>query len=190
MLIAAALASALAVAGCVSITPVSGSYKAGNAYTVTLSRQWADISAIMPQRPSNVRLLSIDGPLLNRVYLASGLTPGQFLVKPVKKETPTPTFRADMSETELVEFVTDSIAAMEYERPEALQLRPANFGTAPGLRFDVRAQSKEGLNFSGDALIARVGDRLHVLLYLAPSEYYYERHKADVDAIFSSVVLR
>jgi hypothetical protein len=188
--LAAALAGALALSACATVTAVSGPYKAGDAYTVTLARQWSDISAIMPQRPRNVRLISIDGPFLNRVYVAGGLTPGQYLVKPARRETPTPTFRADMSETELVEFVTDSIAALDYQRPEALNLRPANFGSAPGLRFDVSAQTKEGLNISGDALLARVGDRVHLLLYLAPSEHYYERNHADVEAIFTSVALR
>ncbi|MBI1187770.1 MAG: hypothetical protein GC206_10675 [Alphaproteobacteria bacterium] len=85
VLVTALLAGALALSGCATVTAVQGPYNPGGAYAVTLDRQWSDISAIMTQRPRNVRLLSIDGPLLNRLYIASAIEPGQFLVKPARR---------------------------------------------------------------------------------------------------------
>jgi len=187
---AAIAAGALALTSCATVTAVQGPYEAGEAYTVTLNRQWSDVSAIMTQRPRNVRLLSIDGPLLNRLYIASAIEPDQFLVKPARRELPTPTFRADMTESELVEFVTDSVAALDYLRPEALNLRPENFGAHEGIRFEVQAQTPEGLNISGTALLARTGDRLHVMLYLAPSEHYFQRNLPDAESVFASARFR
>jgi hypothetical protein len=182
---AAAFAALLTLSACAAVTAVQGPYSAG-AFTVTLDRQWSDISEIMAQRPRNVRLLSTDGPLLNRLYIASAIEPDQFLVKPARREFPTPVFRADMSESELVEFVVDSVAALDYLRPEALDLRPEQFGGREGIRFEIRAQTAEGLDISGTAILARVGDRLHVMLYLAPSEHYYERLLPDVERVFAS----
>lgn len=187
MIKAAALAAALALSACAAVAAVEGPYSAAGAYTVTLDRQWSDISAVMTQRPRNVRLLSVDGPLLNRLYIASAIEPGQFLVKPARREAPTPTFRADMSETELVEFVIDSVAALGYLRPESRNLRPDLFGGREAVRFEIEAQTPEGLAFSGTALLARAGDRLHLILYLAPTEHYYARLLPHVEQVFASV---
>lgn len=181
-----ALLSGLLLTGCAAARLVEpGATKAlGNVYTVTVSRPWSDITSMLRPRPPNVRLLSIDGPFLNRLYLAS-LTEDQSLVRPEDRDTPRPTFRADMNDTELVEFVIDCIA-QEYQAPEATNLRPQNFGEAPGVRFDISARTSYGLNISGTALVSRQGDRLHVMLYLAPSEHYYAALLPEVERIFAS----
>lgn len=181
-------AGALALAGCVSITAVNGPYSAAGGYHVTLTRQWSDLTSINPNRPENVRYLSIDGPLLNRLYLAS-LLPGQSLVKHADPHAPRPTYRTDMSDTELVEFVTDCIAAMDYETPATTAIRPQSIGSETGVRFDISARTKEGLNVSGTALVARHGGRLEIMLFLAPSEYYYGSLMPDVERVFSSAQL-
>ncbi|MBI1187771.1 MAG: hypothetical protein GC206_10680 [Alphaproteobacteria bacterium] len=91
-----------------------------------------------------------------------------------------------MTETELVEFVVDSVAALDYLRPEALDLRPEMFGGRDGVRFEIATQTAAGLAIRGTALVARVGDRVHVMLYLAPSEHYYDRLLPDVERVFAS----
>lgn len=170
---------------------VTGPYATGQGgFTVTLGRSWSDITSLMGNRARNVHLLSIDGPFLNRLYLAGALRPGEFIVKPARPETPTPTFRADMSDTEIVEFVTDSVAALGYQRPETANLRPATLAAAPGVRFELTTQSTEGLNYSGTALVSRAGDRLNVLLYLAPSEHYYDAYLPEVEQVFASAAAR
>ena len=184
--------AALLLAGFLSacVTPVTsapvGAFKLSPTYQVSLGREWSDISNIMLARPKNVRLLSIDGPLLNRLYLSDGLTPGQFLVKPATKEKPTPTYHASMSPTELVEFITDSVAALDYQRVETSGLRPAPFGGAQALRFDISAKTQQGLEVSGSAQVADLDGKLYVILYLAPSEHYYRTSLAEVEAIMAS----
>lgn len=185
----AVLGGAVLLTGCATSVEVSGDYKAGRAFTMSLDRSWSDISAVMPYKPKNVRLLSVDGPLLNRLYVLAGLEPGESLVGPRDRDTPRPQFRADMSDTETVEFITDCVAAMEFQAPEASNLRPQSFGGAPGVRFDLTTRTAEGLNFSGTALTARVRDRLNALLYLAPQEHYYNSLLANVEATFASVRL-
>jgi hypothetical protein len=177
-------ATAALAAGCGTSGARSGTYNAANAYNVNLAREWSDITFMLQPRPRNLRLLSIDGPLLNRLYLAA-LQPGESLLRHRDRDTPRPTYRTDMSDTEVVEFIVDCVA-QEYQAPEASALRPQNFGAYPGVRFDLSARTAEGLNTSGTALAARVGERLHVMLFLAPSEHYYAALLPEVEAIFAS----
>lgn len=184
-----ALACAVILVGLSACTTVTlapaGAYAVGT-HTVTLGRSWSDISIIIAGRPKNVRLLSIDGPLLNRLYIADGLASGQFIVKPLKKERPTPTWKTGMSPNEQVEFVADSVAALDYQRVETSNLRPARVGDVDGLRFDISAKTAEGLDISGIAQVAESGGKLFMILYLAPSEHYFAAQKAEVEGVMTS----
>jgi hypothetical protein len=177
----------LGVAGCVSVTSApAGPMKLG-AGQVTLGREWSDISQIMPARSKKVRLLSIEGPWLNRLYLTEGLVAGDYMIKPVAKERPTPTVRADMSVSEQVEFAADSVSAMDYLRVETAHPRPVKFGAAPGVRFDITASTKEGLEIKGVGAVARGGKgELYVILYLAPAEYYFDASLKEVENVIAS----
>lgn len=178
---------ALPLAGCAvnSVAP-AGAYKMVKDYSVTLPDAWSDISNMMLNRPPNVRLLSHDGPLLDRLYLTDGLLAGQVMVKAASKEKPTPTYRAGMAPTEMVEFVADSVAALDYQRVATDALRPAKFGEADAIRFDITAKTSEGLDISGTALVSDRGGKLYVILYLAPTEHYYGAYLASVESIMGS----
>jgi hypothetical protein len=181
---------AFAISACVTAPKkVTGTYPVGADYNVVLGRSWADISTTMTPHVAGVHLLSVDGPMLNRLYITEGLAPGAYIVKPLKKDAPTPTYRAGLSPSEMVEFVTDTVAALDYQHPEATGLRPSKFGATSGVRFDLTAQTKQGLNVSGTAQIAESGGKAYVMLYLAPSEHYYAATLADVEATFSSATL-
>lgn len=180
-------AAALTLAACATVTSApAGAYTVGTNYQVTLGQEWSDISNIMVGRPKSVHLLSTDGPLLNRLYLSDGLQPGEFLLKPAAKERPTPTYKKGMAPTELVEFVADSVAALDYQRVETSGLRPAKFAGADGLRFDLAAQTKEGLDIAGTAQAAEIDGKLYVVLYLAPKEHYFAAGLPEVEKIFAS----
>lgn len=190
VVLAALMAAGPILAGCVTVTAApAGAFQVGSAYSVTLGHAWNDISQIMVGRPANVRLLSLDGPLLNRLYLTDGLAPGQFLVKPASAEQPTPTYRAGMSSTELVEFVSDSVAALGYQRVETGAISPGPFAGVEGLRIALTAKTSEGLDLSAKAAVAEHGGRLYVILYVAPSEHYFAAHAAEAEAIMSSARL-
>ena len=182
-------ASGAALSGCATATLVpQGAYTANNAFSVTLQRPWSDVTNYLLPRPPGVRLLSVDGPLLNRLYLAT-IEPGASLVRPRDRDTPRPTYRADMGDTEITEFITDCIA-VEFQSPEASALRPQNFGSAPGVRFDIATRTEAGLDIAGTALAARApNDKLNLMLYLAPREHYYARLLPDVEAAFASATL-
>ena len=182
------LAITVALSSCISIKDApAGAFAVGPHYGVTLGRQWSDISELWPNRPSSARLLTIDGPSLNRLYVTDGIAPGGWLIQPVRNATRTPTYRADMSPTELVEFVTDSVAGFDFLRVETQNLRPARFAGSDALRFDLTAATRPGLEMRGTALVAEHEGRLYLILYLAPSEHYYSATLQEVEGIMSSV---
>jgi len=131
-------------------------------------------------------VLSIDGPLLSRLYLTEGLAPGDALVQSTVKERPTPTYRADVSPTEVMEFVADSVSALGYAKVETSNPRPARFAGADAVRFDIACRTKDGLDVSGAALTAQRQGKLYLVLFLAPSEHYYGDVLAEVEAIMNS----
>ncbi len=186
-LIAAVLGLSVTACAVIPEAPV-GAYQVGTGYQVTLVQPWNDISGIMNARPAKVRLLSLDGPLLNRLYLTDGLVPGDFMVKPQSKERPTPVYRAGMSASERVEFVSDSVAALDYRQVETKALRPGKFATHNALRFDLTAQTSEGLNISGTAVITEFNSKAYVLIFLAPSEHYFAAQLPEVEAIIASIL--
>ncbi len=180
-----AAAGAALLTGCAGVTLApAGPYKAARAFQVTLTRPWSDVSAMMMPRPQGVRLLTVDGVGLNQLILAS-IAPGAPLVRPADRDTPAVVYRADMSDSELVEFVIDSLAA-NYQEPSSTGLRPQTLAGAAGVRFEISANTKEGLNLSGTGLVARAGDKLNLMLFLAPSEHYYGAFAAEAEAIFAS----
>ncbi len=180
------LAAGLSIlSACVSITAAPAGPYASGLHTVTLGRMWGDASAFAGA-PKTVKMLTIDGWQLNRLYVIDGLKSGDFIVRPMSKETPTPTFRAGMTPIEQVELVAESVTAMGYQRVETDGLRPTKVGNADGLRADISAKTPEGLNISGITQIAEIGDRLYILLYLAPTEHYFNATKAEVKGIMAS----
>jgi hypothetical protein len=187
---AALFASAgFAVSACASSGIATGAYKVGPEFSVTLGEKWADVSNWMLSRPRGLRLLTIDGPLLNRLYITEGIRPGGFIVRPESREDRTPTYRVGMSSREFTEFVVDSVASLGYIDPESENPRPAKFGGVDGVRTDLTARLENGLEIAGTALIAERRERLFLMLYLAPQEHYYAARLGEVEAVFASATL-
>jgi hypothetical protein len=185
--LAAALGGAIAAGCATGAGQVTGAYMRAGSFNVTFARPWSDITFMLPNRPPNVRMLSVDGPLLNRLYLGD-LLEGESLFRPRDRDTPRPTYRGDMSDTEMVEFVIDCVA-VEYQGPEASALRPQTLAGQPGVRFDFSTRTAEGLDMSGTALVARANNRMNLMIFLAPSEHYYGAMLAEVEALMASATL-
>ncbi len=180
------LASALLLAGCASIAPApAGPYAIGKSH-VSLQKTWSVVTPLMLGLPKEGQVLSINGPYLDRLYILDGLPEGGSLIKAVKKENPTPVFRKGLTATEQIEFVSDSVAALGYERVVTSRPRPAKMDGKDALRFDLTLRTTGGLDLSGAALAAVVNDKLYLVLFLAPSEHYYQTMLPDVEQIMSS----
>ena len=183
----AVLGAALALSACETVTLApAGAYAVGKGSGVTLSRAWSDFTPISGLK--KVRMLSIDGPLLNRLYLSEGLVTGDYVVQPTnRREATTPIYDASMSVTEQVEFVANSVTAMSYERVATSGVRPVQVNGQRGVRFDIEAATTEGLVIKGLGQAVKADDKLYVAIYLAPGEHYFAESRAAAEATMDSV---
>jgi hypothetical protein len=188
LLSALSLAAVMTLTACGGATIVTGPFKVGSAYNVNLGKDWSSISRFNLNR--EVKYLTIDGPLLNNFYLTEGLAVGKSVVRTAQKSRPMPVVKADMSETEMAEFIVDTVAAFGYENVASNALRPGKFGTIDAVRFDLTAKTDAGLEIMGTSQVAMVGGKLHLMLFLAPGEYFYPSLLGEVDRVFSSADLR
>lgn len=173
---------ALALVGCtatMSATP-AGRYDAG-AFSVALRAAWTRIDASRNAETVG-DTLTRHGLMLGRVELAS-LDPGDALVR----APGAPRFHRAMSELALIEFVPDSARDLGFSDVRAENIRPASFGAADGLRFDLIGRYPSGLAMRGDALIAEAHGRLHVIVFFAPAEHYFDAAAPDVALMMDSV---
>lgn len=184
---AVAVLSAAACAG--SISAISGPVEIGTAYTVTLERDWNLIRDSYDGKRTRGDRLTQDGPALNIIYLVGGLKDGQYILKPPRKEFPTPIFRSDMSELERIEFVTDTLAAYGYEHIETQTVEPENFGNAEGIAMGLSAVTTSGLRLKGNVLMTSEGNTLNYMVFIAPEAHYYNAYTAEVLKIFGSAQL-
>jgi len=160
---------------------------ATNSYSVPLQQDWSAISA-KSDKGNKIQILTMDGPLLNSVYLVSNLKDGDSIMKEIRKENPVPTYYDDLSDLEQVEFLTDTLEkGLGYVNMATNNVAPASFNGEDGIKFDMSAVTDGGLNISGSALMAQSEDGLNVVFYLAPTEYYHGKMKNEVDAMFSSL---
>jgi hypothetical protein len=182
-----AVSSILTIVSCASIVSAPpGAYKFGGEEVVQLGREWSDITAIVPQKGPGVRILTVDGPLLNQLHLAGGLKPGQAMVRTFDRERPTPTLRADMTGTERIEFVRDTVTALGVLQAETSSPRPWSFRGSSAIRVDLDGRMQSGLAVKGAGVIAPRGDTHTVIIYLAPAEHYFSALAPEVDRVLSS----
>ena len=182
----AAVAAVLGACSPISLAP-AGAYRVGGSPTVTLDRPWNDVSGLWIGKPKKMRVLSLDGMLLNRLYLSEGLVDGDFMVRPARREATTPVYADDMSISEQVEFVADSVTALDYERVETAGVRPVEIGGQRAVRFELTARTKEGLDIRGLGQVLKHEGKLYVAIYLAPAEHYFQASLSSAEAAMTSV---
>lgn len=177
----------LSLAGCATITLApAGAYSAGDA-AYTLGRNWSDLTAVVPARGEGVHVLTIDGPLLNRMFLTDGIGEGQPIIRPVnRREHRNPVYRSGSSATEQIEFIADSLGAMDYQSVETSGVRRAERAGRNGIMFDITARTPEGLNISGLAQCIEVDGELYVAIFVAPTEHYFGVYQAEAQRVMES----
>jgi hypothetical protein len=167
-------ALALVIAGCASVVAVPpGPYVVSPSMTLNIGRIWTDFSPILPNQPKKVKMLSIDGPLLNRLYVGSDLVAGEGLTKPANKEVRVPTVKAQMSGIEQIEFLKDSMASFDFRNVTTSRPRQVQLSGKPAIRVDLSGSAQDGLEFAATGIMQKNGDTYNVLLFAAPKEHYF-----------------
>ena len=131
-----------------------------------------------------------DGVNLNELYIVAGLPAGMTLYKDVqKKERPLPKLSAKLDLTEIPEFYESSTRlVLNTSVFQMTAVEPAKMGGQDAVKFAFE-YSVEGspLKRRGMGLGTMVKGQLYLIAFAAPATHFFDRDKAEVEAIMASV---
>jgi hypothetical protein len=187
ILIAAAFCAVLA--GCQSFKPVEAMKAVDVGDNVTVEPQVAWANAVGPLNGGlSGTVWTIDGFGLNELRFLTGVAPGAPLLRidGIDRKDMV-VYNATMLPDDVMEMVAGTLGKAGNQQLRTAALRPVPFGTVTGFRFDLGYTTKDGLQMKGTALFAQRRNKLDVILFVAPSEYYYDRYAPTVEKVFSSI---
>lgn len=130
-----------------------------------------------------------DGTNLNELYFVTGLPAGMTLYKDTqKKERPLPKLPAKLDLSEIPEFYESSTRlVLGTSVFQMTSVEPAKMGGQDAVKFAFE-YSVEGspLKRRGMGLGTMVKGQLYLITYLAPATHFFERDRAEVEAIMAS----
>lgn len=163
---------------------------AGNAKTTAIS---VDTPIAWNQSPftlgPSTTVWTADGETLNRVIFINGVEDGLAVFKNTSQDITMPLFDKSMLPHEIEELIISSIDNLSQGQVkiDATNLRPANFGTLDGFRFDLEYFTVNGLLTRGSALATINDGKLYAIIFNAASLHYYEKYSQEVEKMFSSI---
>lgn len=181
---------AVSLAGCAGrggplVSP--GPNPAGGKLMIDSPMEWTRMST------SRFQLWTIDGELLNRLYLIHGVREREYIFLGSRQSTRRPDgafFQPGMRADELRDLILDGLRAAGGANIVASNLRPVDFGGREGLRFEFAMDNDSGLRYQGMAAAFEHDRQLALALFLAPSEYYYPRDAEKVDRMLATLRLK
>jgi hypothetical protein len=152
----------------------------GDLYTVEPQIRWS------ATRMGKAEIWTVDGPALQAVRFVTGLKDGEALFES-KTLAKRPPFKKDMTASEVMEFVVDSLSVQGGQKVVTRNLRPMPFGRIPGFRFDMTFVSREGLEEEALVAGAVVQERLLLIIYSGTHAHYFPKYKAEVERLIESI---
>ena len=96
-------------------------------------------------------------------------------------------YNTTMLPDDVMDMIAGTLGKAGDQQLRTSALRPVPFGTVTGFRFDLAFTTEAGLQMKGMAFFAQRRKKLDVILFVAPSEYYYDQYAPTVEKIVSSV---
>jgi len=177
----------LILAGCAStggrlVQP--GPNPAGSRLTIDSEMEWTREST------TRYQLWTIDGELLNRLYLVPAVREGEYIFLGHRQTTRRPDgpfYKRGMRADELRDLVADGLRMSGAVNVVSTNLRPIDFGGREGLRFDFSLSNEEGLAYQGMAAAFEHEKGLALAIFLAPREYYFPRDTEKVSRMLDTL---
>lgn len=156
----------------------------GNNVTVDPQIVWAN-----PYGPGiSTTVWTIDGFGLNELRFLMGIKPGNPLARVSGVEaSEVGTYSQTMLPNDVMDLLSSTLGKAGFQQIRTDRLRPAQFGTVQGFRFDLDYLRKNGLQMKAMVLAAQRGETLDLIMFSAPAEYYFDRYAPTVEQIFASV---
>jgi hypothetical protein len=133
--------------------------------------------------------LSRDGIMLNDLFIVAGLPGGETLFAEADpKERPLPKLSATLDLIEIPEFYEGSIRlALNTSVFAITSTEPATMSGHPAIRFTFDyAFSDSPLNRRGLGMGTIVEGKLYLIVFDGPATYFFDRDRAEVEAIMAS----
>ena len=167
----------------------------GQGQIVRLDRAWSDYSPLQGVyfAKTKVKFLTIDGALLNRLYISEGLSEKDPLFRKTNfedKYNPAPRPSKEMSLLEQMEFVSKSLNELEYIKVSTNSPKSVTIAGERGVRFGLEMQTSDGLIMRGLAQAFRKNSLNYYIIYIAPNIHYYEANLASVNAAMDSATIK
>lgn len=160
----------------------------GSSYRVEPLNAW---NAWRPRgQQANVEVWTVDGIALQQVRLYHGIEPGNTLRLRGSRggSDEAPRYQAGMRANDVLRVFSGTLELEGTGGIEVESLQPARFGDWPGFRFALSFKNSDGLAYRGLGIGAvDDSDRLHLIVYLATREHYFEAHRQQVERLFASI---
>ncbi len=158
-----------------------GRHDVGSSYSIETTQAWS-------RHPGPPVWRTIDGQFLGTLSTWSNVKDGDSLLPLIDKKTPT--FRSDSTSIEVAKLVSATIEVSVSGADVTIKdFKPIAFGAREGFSFEL-FYSQEGLPKRGLAAGALHDGKLDLILFLAPSEYYFDHYAPEVQRIVASVETR
>jgi len=178
----------VALAGCVSVKAVDGMMPTDVGDEISVSPQMAWAAAGGPLTGGSSALWTVDGFGLNEMRFMTGIAAGDPLLRIANVERKDMiVYSTTMLPDDVMEMVSGTLGKAGFRQVQTNALRPVPFGAATGFRFDLNYTTQDGLQMKGAALFAQRRNKLDVILFTAPAEYYFDRYMPTVEKVFASV---
>jgi len=139
---------------------------------------------------SRYQMWTMDGELLNLLYLIPTVREGDYIFlgqRESKRRPDAPYYHRGMREDEIRDLVDDGLLRAGFVGVDATNLRPDDFGGREGLRFEVSMTTSEGLAYQGMVAAFEHEDGLALVIFIAPSEYYFPRDGEKVSRMLDTL---
>lgn len=176
----------LLLVACASGGPLvtAGRTTAGSHLTIDAGMEWTRMGDLREQ------LWTIDGPLLNTLYMVPTVRDGDFVFlgrRQTKRRPDGAFYHRGMRPDELRDLIADGLRAAGAVNVATSNLRPASFGDREGLRFEMTMDSDSGLKYKAMVAAFEHEKGLALAMFYAPAEYYYPRDEARVSVMLDSL---
>ena len=134
-----------------------------------------------------------DGLLLDRLTIIPAVSDGEpiFVSRDVAEALPP--FRANMLPNEIEELTESTIVKMFGEGNAAVsteKLRPWGFAEHRGVMFDLAVTVTESPDYRGMVGAFIVEGKLYMIMFVAATPHYYDKHIASVEALIKGAAIR
>lgn len=183
------VAAVMILPGCAGqqslVTP--GTQPIGGGLVIDAGMEWTRI------RGSRHQTWTIDGELLNRLYLIPAVRPGEHVLLQNRQSRWRPDgafYQRGMRLDEQMNVILDGIRTAGAVGVVGDKLAPTRFGNRQGLRFGFELASPQGLHYRGLGAAFEHERGLAIALFLAPAEYYFPRDSVEVDRMLGTLRLQ